>query len=331
MLNTQHIPQINNPMQAVIIAGGKGTRLRPLTYGCPKPMLPLIDRPFLEWMINRCLEANVCDILLNVQYQARQVIDYFGDGDRFGVKIRYIEESTPLDTAGAIKLAEPYFTGESLIVFNADILTDLDLKALIKFHQETKADATLTLTKVDDIKPFGLVEIDHQNQVKAFREKPSAEQAIEFLAQGIDTVNAGTYVLEPKIFDRYPHGEPLSFERKVFPDVLADGLKMMGFVADGYWMDMGTPEKYYQAQIDVLQERVAYNFGDRVAQKNKGIWIAKTANISENAILNAPCYIGDNVTLGNDAHIPSGTIVGANSLINKAIAAGMYAVGSMIV
>jgi len=121
MLNKQHIPQVNNSMQAVIIAGGKGTRLRPLTYGCPKPMLPLVDRPFLEWMINRCREASVCDILLNVQYQARQVIDYFGDGDRFGVKIRYVEESTPLDTAGAIKLAEPYFTGESLIVFNADI------------------------------------------------------------------------------------------------------------------------------------------------------------------------------------------------------------------
>ena len=318
-------------MQAVIIAGGKGTRLRPLTYGCPKPMLPLIDRPFLEWMINRCREASVCDILLNVQYQARQVIDYFGDGDRFGVKIRYIEESTPLDTAGAIKLAEPYFTGESLIVFNADILTNLDLTALIKFHKDTEADATLTLTRVDDIKPFGLVEINEQNQVQAFREKPNAEQAVEFLAQGIDTINAGTYVLEPKIFDRYPTGEPLSFERKVFPNVLTQGLKMMGFVWDGYWMDMGTPQKYYQAQVDVLEEKVPFDFGDRLEKKGEGIWIAKSAKVSEGAVLNAPCYVGEDVTLGDAAHISSQTIVGANSLINKAIASGMYAVGSMLV
>jgi mannose-1-phosphate guanylyltransferase/mannose-1-phosphate guanylyltransferase/phosphomannomutase len=318
-------------MQAVIIAGGKGTRLRPLTYGCPKPMLPLVDRPFLEWMINRCREASVCDILLNVQYQARQVIDYFGDGDRFGVKIRYIEESTPLDTAGAIKLAEPYFTGESLIVFNADILTNLDLLGLIKFHKETKADATLTLTRVDDIKPFGLVEINPENQVQAFREKPNPEQAVEFLAQGIDTINAGTYVLEPKIFDIYPIGEPLSFERKVFPDVLERGLKMMGFVSEGYWMDMGTPEKYYQAQIDVLEGKVAYDFGDRITQIRNGVWVDKSAVIAEGAVLDAPCFIGASASIGKDAHIPSQTLIGANSLVNKAIASGMYAAGTMLV
>ncbi len=319
-------------MQAVIIAGGKGTRLRPLTYGCPKPMLPLVDRPFLEWMINRCREADVCDILLNVQYQARQVIDYFGDGDRFGVTIRYIEESTPLDTAGAIKLAEPYFTGESLIVFNADILTNLDLAALIKFHKDTQADATLTLTRVPDITPFGLVEINTQNQqVQAFREKPNAEQAVQFLAQGIDTINAGTYVLEPKIFDVYPSGEPLSFERKVFPNILERGLKMMGFVSDGYWMDMGTPAKYYQAQVDVLEGKVAYDFGDRVEQIRDGVWVAKTANIAESAVLDSPCYVGEYASIGKNAHIPAQTLVGANSLVNKAIASGMYAVGSMLI
>ncbi|MBD2189943.1 sugar phosphate nucleotidyltransferase [Pseudanabaena mucicola] len=316
-------------MQAVIIAGGKGTRLRPLTYGCPKPMLPLVDRPFLEWMVNRCREADVCDILLNVQYQARQVMDYFGDGERLGVKIRYVEESTPLDTAGAIKLAEPYFTGESLIVFNADILTDLDLKSLIKFHKDNQADATLTLTRVEDITPFGLVEINQQNQVQAFREKPNAEQALDFLAQGINTINAGTYVLEPKIFDIYATGEPLSFERKVFPNVLERDLKMMGFVWDGYWMDMGTPEKYFQAQIDVLEEKVDFDFGDRVEQRSKGVWVAKTAQVSEGAVLNAPCYVGEDATIGKDAHIPSQTLVGANSLVNKAISKGMYAAGSM--
>jgi mannose-1-phosphate guanylyltransferase/mannose-1-phosphate guanylyltransferase/phosphomannomutase len=331
MLNKQHIPQVNNSMQAVIIAGGKGTRLRPLTYGCPKPMLPLVDRPFLEWMIERCRKASVCDILLNVQYQAQQVIDYFGDGERFGVKIRYIEELTPLDTAGAIKLAEPYFTGESLIVFNADILTSLDLKALIKFHQESQADATLTLTRVPDITPFGLVEINEHSQVQAFREKPSATQAVEFLAQGINTINAGTYVLEPKIFDVYPSGEPLSFERRVFPDVLERGLKMMGFVSEGYWMDMGTPEKYFQAQVDVLEEKVEFDFGDRAEKSSAGIWISKTATVAEGAILEAPCFIGDFASVGKNAHISSQTLIGANSSVNKKITSGMYSAGSLLI
>jgi mannose-1-phosphate guanylyltransferase/mannose-1-phosphate guanylyltransferase/phosphomannomutase len=318
-------------MQAVIIAGGKGTRLRPLTYGCPKPMLPLVDRPFLEWMINRCRDASVCDILLNVQYQARQVIDYFGDGDRFGVKIRYVEEATPLDTAGALKLAEPYFTGDSLIVFNADILTNLDLRALIKFHQEHQADATLTLTKVPDITPFGLVEINGANQVQAFREKPNAEQAVEFLAQGIDTINAGTYVLEPKIFDIYGSGEPLSFERRVFPDVLERGLKMMGFVWDGYWMDMGTPQKYFQAQIDVLEGQVPFDYSDRLTELRSGIWVGSNVTIAEGAILNAPCYLGDNVAIGSEAEVSAQTLIGANSSVNRAIASGMYAAGSLLI
>lgn len=142
-------------MQAVIIAGGKGTRLSPLTHSSPKPMLPLLERPFLAWMVERCRQAGVTDILINVHYQAQQIQEYFGDGEKFGVQIRYIWEETPLDTAGAMKLAEPYFTGESLVVFNADILTDLDLRALMAAHRRAKAQATLTLARVDNPTAFG--------------------------------------------------------------------------------------------------------------------------------------------------------------------------------
>jgi mannose-1-phosphate guanylyltransferase len=318
-------------MQAIIIAGGKGTRLRPLTYGCPKPMLPLLDRPFLAWMIDRCREAGVYDILLNVHYQAQQVKAYFEAGDRFGVKIRYIEESTPLDTAGAIKLAQPYLTGESLIVFNADVLTDLDLNAAIKFHQTHKADATLTLTRVPDITPFGLVEIDGSDRVQAFREKPTAEQAVKFLAQGINTINAGTYILEPHIFDQYPVGEPLSFERVVFPNVLSQGLKMMGFVWDGYWMDLGTPEKYCQAHVDILEGTMPFDRSSYLDTTEQGIWIAKTAEVSAQAKLVSPCYIGDRVRLGDKAKIPAGAIVNANSLVDREITEGIYAPGSILI
>jgi mannose-1-phosphate guanylyltransferase/mannose-1-phosphate guanylyltransferase/phosphomannomutase len=318
-------------MQAVIIAGGKGTRLRPLTYGCPKPMLPLLDRPFLEWMIDRCREAGIKDILLNVHYQAQQVQSYFENGDRFGVSIRYIEESTPLDTAGAIKLAEPYFTGESLVVFNADILTDLDLKLLIGFHQESGAAATLTLTRVNDITPFGLVELGSDLQVQAFREKPTPEQAVIFMEKGINTINAGTYVLEPEIFDCYIAGEPLSFERVVFPGILEQGRKMMGFVWDGYWLDLGTPEKYCQAHLDILSGTMPYDLAATATSPMPGVWIAKTATVDPAAKLIAPCYVGDRTAVGSVAHIPANTIVGANSLVNRPISAGIYSQGSMLI
>ncbi|AFY68677.1 Mannose-1-phosphate guanylyltransferase [Thalassoporum mexicanum PCC 7367] len=317
-------------MQAVIIAGGKGTRLRPLTYGTPKPMLPIFDQPFLAWMVDRCCQAGVTDILINVRYQAHQVRDYFGNGERFGVKIRYVEESTPLDTAGAMKLAQPYFTGESLLVFNADILTNLDLKSMIRFHKDSKADATLALKRVEDIRPFGLVEIDPDDRVLAFREKPAADQAEVFLAKGINTINAGTYILEPEIFNDYPDGEPLSFERQVFPNVLAAGKKMVGYAWDGYWMDLGTPQKYYQAHLDILAGAMPYAIANATSS-SAGIWIGQEAEIDAAAKLEAPCYVGDRARITANAHVPANTVVGANTLVDRAITPGIYAPGSMLI
>ncbi|NJK35593.1 MAG: NDP-sugar synthase [Oscillatoriales cyanobacterium SM2_2_1] len=318
-------------MQAVIIAGGKGTRLRPLTYGCPKPMLPLFHRPFLDWMVERCRLAGITDILLNIHYQGQQVKDYFGAGDRHGVMIRYIEEAIPLDTAGALKLAEPFFTGESLVVFNADILTDLDLTALTQFHQQQGSDVTLTLTRVADITPFGLVELGEGQRVVAFREKPSPEEAIGFLAQGINTINAGTYVIEPHVFAGYGVGEPLSFERVVFPNVLQRGQAMTGFVWDGYWLDVGSPAKYYQSHLDILRGAMPYNLeAQDVYCHQEGIWIAKTAQVSPRAVLEAPCYVGSYATVTDDAYIPGGTIVGAYGVIQRAIAPGIYREGCLL-
>jgi len=318
-------------MQAVIIAGGKGTRLKPLTFGCPKPMLPLLDRPFLEWMVNRCKAVGITDILVNVHYQAHQVVNYFGDGDRFGVHMRYIEESTPLDTAGAIKLAEPYFTGESLIIFNADILTDLDLTELIKFHSSNQSAVTIALKTVEDITPFGLVELDQNSQVLAFREKPTPEQAVDFLAKGINTINAGTYIIEPHVFKDYPVGEPLSFERVVFPQALDQGLKMMGFVSDGYWMDLGTPQKYYQAHLDILQGLIPYDLEAIAHNPSSGIWISNRAEVHPSAKLESPCFIGDRSYILSDAIIPANTIIGGNCLVNREISSGIYANGSMLI
>jgi len=314
--------------QAIIIAGGKGTRLRPLTYGTPKPMLTLIDRPFLQWMVERCVAAGVGDILINVHYQAEQVKAWFGEGSKFNAQIRYIEETTPLDTAGAITLATPCLTGEPLLVFNADILTDLDLRALLEFHQKHQSAVTLTLTKVEDLTPFGLVELDQAGRVLAFREKPTPDRAQFYLSQGINTINAGTYVIAPHLFESYPPGEPLSFERAFFPTVLDRGHKMMGFVWDGYWLDVGTPQKFYQAQLDILQEKVKFNFNGTIL--SPGIWVGRNTQILSGAILNPPCYIGDNSQILEKGVISGGTIVGANSLINDRLSPGIYPNGTLV-
>ncbi len=316
-------------MQAILIAGGKGTRLRPLTYRCPKPLLPLVDRPFLVWMIERCRAAGIVDILVNVGYLGQQIEQALGDGSAWGVRLRYLWETEPLDTAGAILLAKPWFSGEPLVVFNADILTDLDLRQLMAFHRQHGGQGTLTLTRVADIMPFGLVECDRTGRVQAFREKPTPEQAAQYLAAGINTINAGTYVLEPAVFDPYPAGQPLSFERVVFPEMLTRGLAVHGFVWEGHWLDVGTPAKYLQAQWDVLQKAVPFPL---TAQEiSPGVWVSPTAVCSAEARLAAPCFVGDRVAVGPQAVIPAGTVVGADSSVNRAIAPGVYPPGSLLI
>lgn len=313
-------------MQAIIIAGGKGTRLRPLTLDCPKPMLSLLQRPYLEWLVWRCTQAGITDILINVHYCAQQVMDYFGDGSQFSARIDYILESEPLDTAGAILLAKNQLRGETLIVFNADILTDLDLQQLIQFHRRHQADATLALTQVLDIRPFGLVELAG-DRIVCFHEKPDPMQAEWFLRRGINTVNAGTYVLEPQIFQHYTPYQPLSFERVVFPHSLERGYKMYGFVWQGYWLDLGTPAKYLQGQCDILQGKLGaawFDLNEGAHQLKEGVWVSNSAEVSPLARLSAPCFVGDQTVIGEQAVVPSGTIIGANSLINRAIAPGFY-------
>lgn len=319
-------------MQAIIIAGGKGTRLRPLTHTTPKPLLPLLDRPYLQWLVDRCVQAGIRDILVNVHYQSAQVQNFLGNGDRFGAKIDYVIETEPLDTAGAILLAQPKLTGETLIVFNADILTDLDLEQLITFHRSTGAEATLTLTRVPDIRPFGLVELAG-DRVVAFHEKPDHAQAEAFLARGITTVNAGTYVLEPKLFAGYGVGAPLSFERVFFPQTLRQGRKMMGWVWNGYWLDLGTPSKYVQGQLDILAGKLgtAWVFSETVTEVLPHIWISRSAQVAPEAQISGPCWVGDYSCIGAKAVIPPRTIIGSYCSIDGPVSAGIYGDRSIVV
>jgi mannose-1-phosphate guanylyltransferase len=237
-------------MQALILAGGKGTRLRPLTVYTPKPIVPICNRPFLLYQIDTLRRAGITDITLSLSYQPFKIEQQLGDGSDFGVKISYTVEPQPMGTAGAYKFAEDLIR-EPTVVFNGDIVTDLDLKAVIHEHNERKATATIVLAPVENPTAYGLVETEEDGRVRRFLEKPKADEI------STNNINAGTYVLDPKVLDFIPTGENYSFEYGLFPDLLKRGEPFYAHVpSDAYWIDIGTPARYRQVHQDMLAGRV---------------------------------------------------------------------------
>src|SRR6266849_5854518 len=238
-------------MQALILAGGKGTRLRPLTVYTPKPIVPICNRPFLLYQIDTLRRAGITDITLSLSYQPNKIEQLLGDGSDFGVKLKYIVEPQPMGTAGAYKFAEDVIR-ERTVVFNGDILTDLDLKAVIREHNDRKAMATVVLAPVDNPRSYGLVETESDGRIRQFLEKPREDEIT------VNTINAGTYVLEPKVLDYIPAGENHSFEYGLFPNLLERKEAFYAHIPQRtYWIDIGTPERYLQAHHDLLGNRVA--------------------------------------------------------------------------
>jgi mannose-1-phosphate guanylyltransferase len=238
-------------MKAVLLIGGLGTRLRPLTLTTPKPLLPIAGQPFLAYQLDFLKRHGIIDIVLCTAYKAEDFRQTMGDGSRYGVHITYVHEQTALGTGGAIKNAEPYIDGPTLIC-NGDILMTLDLTELIRFHRDRKALATVSLTEVADPSAFGVVELAPDGRIQRFLEKPPPGTTTSKL------INAGTYVFEKEIFSRIPAGEVYSAERGLFPGLLADGKPLFGKALSGYWLDVGTIEKYEQAQRDVADGRYPY-------------------------------------------------------------------------
>lgn len=269
-------------MQALILAGGKGTRLRPLTVYTPKPIVPICNRPFLLYQIDTLRRAGVTDITLSLSYQPEKIEQQLGDGSNFGVKLKYTVEPQPMGTAGAYKFAEDLIR-EPTVVFNGDILTDLDLKTVIRQHKERKAVATIVLTPVEDPSAYGVVETEDDGHVRRFLEKPKADASI------CRNINAGTYVLEPHVLDLIPHGENHSFEYGLFPKLLETGESFFAHIPQRtYWMDIGTPGRYLQAHQDLLANRVS-----RIHIKDRrGKFDAAThAEIDELSIIGDECTI----------------------------------------
>ena len=288
-------------MKAVILAGGEGTRLRPLTLRLPKPTAPVADRPLLRHQLDLLGQAGVREVVFSLAYQPQRIQAVFGDGSAFGKKIHYAVEETPLGTGGAVKNAEPHLD-ETTVVFNGDVLIDVDLAQVVADHRRLKAAATIVLTPVENPSAYGLVETDSDGRVTRFTEKPKDPSQIK-----TNNINAGIYILERSTLDIMPPGQNYSIERGFFPSLLARGDLMRAHVHRGYWIDIGTPEKYLQVHRDILSGR--YPVSLEGARHGDGGWIHPEARVDKAARLEAPFYIGPGCVVESDAFIGRGAVL----------------------
>jgi NDP-sugar pyrophosphorylase family protein len=288
-------------MRAILLAGGKGTRLRPLTLHTPKPIVPIFDRPFLQYQIDLLRQVpEIDEVVLSLNYQPGRIEEVFGDGAAAGVRLEYMVEPTPLGTGGAIKFAAGRDRGEPLVVFNGDVLTAVDLPQVIALHRQRRARATIVLTPVDNPSAYGLVETDASGNVRAFLEKPSADEI------RCDTINAGIYVLESRLLDLIPPGVNHSIERGFFPALLRRGDLVRAHVHRGYWIDIGTPEKYRQVHRDILSGRFPVElYGARTAQG----WVHPEASLDPGATVTGPVYVGPRCQVAAGARIGPGAVL----------------------
>ncbi|WP_126429060.1 nucleotidyltransferase family protein [Brevibacillus marinus] len=297
-------------MNALVLAGGLGTRLRPLTENLPKPMALVANRPWLEHLIVQLKKQGIRHLVIAVKHYPEIIQNYFGNGEKWGVTIRYAIEKSLLGTAGAIKNAEP-FLDERFIVLNADIVHELELAPLLAFHNQHGGGVTIGLTEVDDPSHYGVVEQDEQGRILRFVEKPRPEEAPSRL------INAGIYVMEKQMLQYIPAGREVSIERETFPLLIEKGAGIYGKVISGYWMDMGTKERYRRIHWDLLNR--VYPLPLLGQQNEKGIWIGKNCEIQPGVMFVPPVLIGDNVKIGERSVIGPYCVIGNDCVIGKQV------------
>ncbi|MFW5667073.1 MAG: sugar phosphate nucleotidyltransferase [Coleofasciculus sp.] len=291
-------------MRAVLMAGGSGTRLRPLTCDLPKPMVPVLNRPIAEHIINLLKRHNITEVIATLYYLPDVMRDYFQDGSDFGVQMTYaVEEDQPLGTAGCVKnIAE--LLDDTFIVISGDSITDFDLQAAIEFHKSRNSKATIVLYRVPNPVEFGVVITDEKMRIRRFLEKPSTSEIFS------DTVNTGTYILEPSVLDYLPESTESDFSKDLFPLLLEKGEPMYGFVADGYWCDVGHLDAYRESQYDALYQKVEIDFA--YEQHKPGLWVGQNTSIDPTAKIETPALIGSNCRIGPGVNIEAGTVIGDN-------------------
>ncbi|MET0627418.1 MAG: NDP-sugar synthase, partial [Acidimicrobiia bacterium] len=293
-------------MKAVILAGGEGTRLRPLTSNQPKPMMPLVNKPMLEHIVALLALHGFDDIVVTVAFLANQIRDYFGDGSDFGVTMRYATEDSPLGTAGSVRNASAELD-DTFLVISGDVLTDIDLTSFVKAHRDASATASIALKHVENPLEFGIVITQPDGTIERFLEKPTWGQVFS------DTINTGIYVLEPEVFDFIPEGEVVDFSSDVFPALLERGLTMHGHVADGYWEDVGELGAYIRSHKDVLDGKVKVDIGG--FRLGEGRWIGSDVEISPEARVDGPVVIGDSCRIEAGAHVQGYTVLGTDVIV----------------
>ncbi len=291
-------------MKALLLAGGKGTRLYPLTHSIPKPMVPVLNKPLLQRTIEYIRGYGIDEIVMSLCYQPEQIMEYFGDGSRFGVKIYYCIEESPLGTGGAIKNAEKYLD-DTFLIFNSDIITDIDLQKLIDYHRNKGASVTIALTRVANPSAYGLVDTDADGWITAFKEKPKPEDITT------DFINAGIYVFERNVLDFIKPGCEVSVEKEVYPGLLSSGIRMSAYKNDNYWIDIGTPHKYLELHQNVLDGAFSYPFME--AEYKNSIVIGGDTYVSPTAKLIPP------ITIGDGCHIAGDVIIGPHAVIGNGI------------
>lgn len=293
-------------MQAVILVGGEGRRLRPLTDTRPKPMMSLVDRPFVAHQLDHLRRHGVADVIFSCGYRPDALRAHFGDGAGVGVRLRYVVDPEPLGTAGAVKNAQGLLGGGAFLVLNGDILTDLDLGALIAAHRRTGAAGTVALTPVDDPAAFGLVRLHDDDSVEAFVEKPRPGE----LRPGEPyRINAGTYLLEASALGRIPEGRACSIEREIFPAMAAEGT-LYGYPSDAYWRDIGTHASYLAAHHDVLAGAVA------TESPAGGPHLGEGARVDPSTAIDELSSVGAGARVGPGARIER-SVVGARSTVGE--------------
>lgn len=295
-------------MKAVIMAGGEGTRLRPLTCNRPKPMVPVANKPVMEHIIELLKKYGLTEIVATLQYMPELIKEYFHDGEEFGVNLKYYVENTPLGTAGSVKNAEE-FLDDTFIVISGDALTDIDLSKAIEFHTNKGSIATLVLKKVDIPLEYGVVVTDEEGRIKRFLEKPSWGEVFS------DTVNTGIYILSPQVLGKFGRNEIFDFSKDLFPILLKESQPMYGYITEDYWCDIGDLRAYNQAHMDVLDRRVKINIpGMEVKEK---VWVEEGTEIEDGAQIQSPCIIGKRNKIKKGSLIGEYSVIGDFNIIEE--------------
>ncbi len=312
-------------MQAIIMAGGFGTRLKPLTNNTPKPMIHVANRPMMEHVVNLLKKNSIIDMIILLLVQPDVITGYFKDGKYFGINIKYVQAEEDYGTAGAVKNVGKFIEGDDFLVISADIITDLDLAKAISFHKEKNSDATIVLTKVENPLPYGIVITDNESKITKFLEKPTWSEVFS------DTVNTGIYILKKDILTMIPEKKEFDFSQNLFPTLLKEGLNLYGYISAGYWKDVGTLSEYRQSHLDIISGKVNLSIeGTFLGEKNIRIAdgsiiditsdvensiFGKNVKVMQNCIIKN-CTIGDNVMIGEGTSI-SGSVIGKSSHIGS--------------